>query len=95
MVNITHPHKKMNTKSEKFPNDIVTLRKFLADRKLLGELAERSGSKSRTVQYALSAKSEKDLKGKQLKVYKEALIMKKEIEDLFSQYCDETTIDIK
>jgi len=76
----------MDNKSKNFAEDLCNLRKFLADRKLLGDLARRAGAKSRTVQYALSVTSEDKLTGKRLKVYKEAVCMKKEIEDLFAVY---------
>jgi len=76
----------METKPKKFNDDLAELRKFLADRKLLGELALRADAKSRTVQYTFNTQSEEELKGKKLKVYQEALIMKREIEELFSEY---------
>lgn len=76
----------MDMEQKNFARDLAELRKFLADRKLLGELADRAGAKSRTVQYALSVKSQQDLKGKRLKVYLEALILKKEIESFFKDY---------
>ncbi|MEN9919298.1 MAG: hypothetical protein RL662_1734 [Bacteroidota bacterium] len=76
----------MDTKLKNFRDDLSDVRKFLADRKLLGDLAVRSGAKSRTVQYALSAKTLDELKGKRLRVYLEAVSMKKEIELIFAKY---------
>lgn len=76
----------METKHKNFTEDLAQLRKFLADRKLLGELATRSGAKSRTVQYTFCVKSESELTGKKLKVFLTALALKKEIEDVFSRY---------
>lgn len=76
----------METKPKNFNEDLAALRKFLADRKLLGKLAIRADAKSRTVQYTFTSKNEEELTGKKLRVYLEALAMREEIENTFAKY---------
>ncbi|QIK56041.1 hypothetical protein G7051_17420 [Dysgonomonas sp. HDW5B] len=73
----------MVTEEKTFTEKLTELKKFLADRELLGDLETRSGAKYRTVHYAFTAKSKDELKGKRLKVFQQAVLMRKEIDELF------------
>lgn len=84
----------MVTIEKTFSESLSELRKYLADRKLLGVLEERAGAKSRTVQYALTAKSKKELKGKRLKVFQQAILLRKEIDALFDDFGETSSVDI-
>lgn len=77
-----------------FAEHLSELRKYLAERKLLGDLATRADAKSRTVQYALTAKSTQDLKGKRLKVFEQAILMRKELDILFVDFVSSDTTKI-
>jgi DNA-binding phage protein len=70
----------MGKSSEK--NQLKEMRDFLSERKLISELARRAGVGVRTVYDTFGQKSEKDLKFKQITVYKTAIEMINEVKQL-------------
>lgn len=65
-----------------FKRQLVEMRAYLADRKMLKEVGKRAGVEVRTVHDAFSSQTFDDLKGARLKVYKEAIKMIEEIKSL-------------
>lgn len=84
----------MVTEEKTFTEKLFELKKFLADRKLLGDLEIRAGAKARTVQYALTVKSKDDLKGKRLRFFQQAVLMRKEIDELFVDFGETSSVNI-
>ncbi len=79
-ANITKQYKEMGKTSEK--NQLLTMREFLADRKQITTLAERSGVSVRTVYDTFTQASPDLLKGKQLVVFRKAIELINEIKSL-------------
>lgn len=68
--------------TETFKSNLESIKDFLAEKRMLSDLAENVGVSDRLVQQALSVNSFDELTGKKLKVYEAAIEMVEKIKNL-------------
>lgn len=82
-INIkTKQYKKMGKKQDNFKETLNGIQEILVAKKQFQNLASRSGVSLRTVYSTFDVESFEELKGKQLAVYQEAIVLVEEINNL-------------
>lgn len=82
----------MVTIETEFIERLKAMKMFLAEKRLLTDLAAKTGVSRRTINDAFNVKSEKELRGKKLQVFLAAKRLREEIEsslNLSEEYNDE------